>query len=63
MLKTLFNSALKIFYEWIETRRAIELENIQKQINQQQWKTTLEQHTHEADLAAGYNLSHFNTMQ
>lgn len=48
---------------WLETRRKAELERIQERLNQEQWKNSLANRAHETDLAAGYSLSHFNTMQ
>ena len=48
---------------WLEKRREAELVRIQEQLTQAQWKNSLANHAHEADLASGYNLSHFNTMQ
>jgi len=53
----------QLWSNWLEKRRIAEFKRIQAQLNQQQWKSSLSQRTHEADLAAGYNLSHFNTMQ
>ena len=52
-----------IWRQWLEKRREAELERIQEQLNQTQWQSSLAAKSHEADLAAGYNLSHFNTMQ
>jgi hypothetical protein len=54
---------LQLWAQWLEKRREAELARIQAQLDQMQWKNSLAKHTHEADLAAGYNLSHFNTMQ
>lgn len=53
----------QIWSRWLEKRREAELARIQEQLNQMQWQSSLANHAHEADLAAGYNLSHFNTMQ
>lgn len=53
----------RLWKQWLEKRRNAELERIQAQLDQAQWQNSLAKNTHEADLAAGYNLSHFNTMQ
>ncbi|GJQ37003.1 MAG: hypothetical protein HS100_01850 [Anaerolineales bacterium] len=50
-------------HDWLEKRRKAELERIQERLNQEQWQNSLANRAHESDLAAGYNLSHFNTMQ
>lgn len=63
MLKSLLYSIINAVTGWIEKRRVAEMNRIQAQLNQTQWQNSLANHTHEADLAAGYNLSHFNTMQ
>lgn len=52
-----------IWRQWLKKRREAELERIQEQLSQAQWQSSLQEKSHEADLAAGYNLSHFNTMQ
>jgi len=48
---------------WLEKRREIELTRIQERLTQEQWRNSPACRAHDADLAAGYNLSHFNTMQ
>lgn len=53
----------QLFMQWLAKRRATELEHIQARLAQIQWRDSLAKRSHEADLAAGYNLSHFNTMQ
>lgn len=52
-----------LWIQWLEKRRLAEIKRIQVELEQAQWQNALAKSTHEADLAAGYNLSHFNTMQ
>lgn len=59
----MFFTIRQFFLHWLEKRRAAEMKHIQEKLEQQQWQNSLQQRTHEADLAAGYNQSHFNTMQ
>ncbi|MEN9561968.1 MAG: hypothetical protein RIR73_212 [Chloroflexota bacterium] len=63
MKLTTFTFLRERWVHWLEKRREAELARIQEQLTQAQWQNALSNHTHEADLAAGYNLSHFNTMQ
>jgi hypothetical protein len=63
MLKSLLYSIINAVTGWIEKRRVTEMNHIQTRLNQIQWQSSMKNHTHEADLAAGYNLGHFNTMQ
>lgn len=63
MQTSFFLSVMNVWKHWLEKRRETELKRIQAQLAQAQWKNSLAQRTHEADLAAGYNLGHFNTMQ
>ena len=63
MLNSLLYSIINAITRWIEKRRVTEMNRIQTQLDQMQWQSSMNKHTHEADLAAGYNLSHFNTMQ
>jgi hypothetical protein len=63
MQKSLLLLVMNTWKRWLEKRREAELKRIQAQLDQAQWKNSLAQRTHEADLAAGYNLGHFNTMQ
>lgn len=63
MQTSFFLSVTNVWKRWLEKRREAELKRIQAQLDQAQWKNSLAQRTHEADLAAGYNLGHFNTMQ
>ena len=63
MLKSLLYSIITTVTRLIEKRRVAEMNRIQTQLNQTQWQNSMKNHIHEADLAAGYNLSHFNTMQ
>ena len=63
-MKFLFFHQIRQFWQgWLERRRKAELEQIQEQLNQEQWRNSLANRAHDADLAAGYGLSHFNTMQ
>lgn len=63
-MKDLFNFRIwQMWKHWLENRRKAELERIQERLNQEQWKNSLANRAHETDLAAGYSLSHFNTMQ
>ncbi|MCB0104150.1 MAG: hypothetical protein H6635_06270 [Anaerolineales bacterium] len=59
----MFYAIRQFLKRWLEKRRAAEMKRIQAKLEQQQWQNSLQQRTHEADLAAGYNQSHFNTMQ
>jgi len=59
----MFYAIRQFFKLWLAKRRAAEMEHLQAKIEQGQWKNSLQQRAHEADLAAGYNQSHFNTMQ
>ena len=63
MLNSLLYSIINAITRWIEKRRVAEMNRIQTQLDQMQWQSSINKHAHEADLAAGYNLSHFNTMQ
>jgi hypothetical protein len=63
MRQSLLLWVLDVWKRWLEKRREAELKRIQAKLTQAQWKNSLAQRTHEADLAAGYNLGHFNTMQ
>lgn len=63
MRRSLLLLVADVWNRWLEKRRETELKRIQAQLTQAQWKNSLAQRTHEADLAAGYNLGHFNTMQ
>lgn len=63
MKRATFTFLIELWVHWLEKRREAELARIQEQLTQAQWQNSLANHTHEADLAAGYNLSHFNTMQ
>lgn len=63
-MKTLFIFRIwHIWKHWLDNQRKTELERIQERLNQEQWQNSLANRAHESDLAAGYNLSHFNTMQ
>lgn len=59
----MFRKIYRIWHRWLEKRRQAELERMQELLNHEQWRSSLEKNSHEADLAAGYDLSHFNTMQ
>ncbi len=48
---------------WQAARKAQQIERLKKQIQQQAWRNSLAERTQQADLAAGYNMAHFNTMQ
>jgi hypothetical protein len=63
MQKSLLLLVMNTWKRWLEKRREAELKRIQAKLDQAQWKNSLAQRTHEADLAAGHNLGHFNTMQ
>jgi hypothetical protein len=54
---------LFLWEQWLEKRRELELKRLQAQLNQIQWRNSLAKRAHKADLASGYNLNHFNTMQ
>ena len=58
-----FSFLWQLLARWLGRRREAELARIQEQLTQAQWQNSLEKNSHEADLASGYNLSHFNTMQ
>ncbi|MBI3165715.1 MAG: hypothetical protein HYZ24_13615 [Chloroflexi bacterium] len=58
-----FNKLRQRWQDWLEKRRERELAQMQERLNQEQWRNSLADRAHDADLAAGYNLSHFNTMQ
>jgi hypothetical protein len=49
--------------DWLERRHIAELERIRARLEQDQWRNSLANRAHKADLAAGYSQSHFNTMQ
>lgn len=59
----MFRKIYRIWHQWLEKRRQTELEHVQERLTQEQWRSSLEKHSHEADLAAGYGLNHFNSMQ
>ncbi len=59
----MFHKIYHIWHRWLEKRRQTELERMQELLNQGQWRNSLANRTHNADLAAGYDLNHFNTMQ
>jgi hypothetical protein len=63
MRQSPFLLALNLWKRWLETRRAADLKHLQAKLDQMQWRNSLAKRTHDADLAAGYNLNHFNTMQ
>lgn len=48
---------------WLVRRREQQLAALQARLQQQAWQNSLAERSHKADLAAGYNLAHFNTMQ
>jgi hypothetical protein len=63
MPQSLVSLFVHILRDWLKKRREAEIKRLQARLNQSQWQNSLAKHTHEADLASGYNLSHFNTMQ
>lgn len=58
-----FRQIRRFWQSWLERRRKAELEQIQERLAQEQWRNSLVNRAHDADLSAGYNLNHFNTMQ
>lgn len=63
MQKTSISYLWQLWTRWLEKRREMELQRLQEKLTQDQWRNSLEKRSHDADLAAGYNLNHFNTMQ
>lgn len=63
MTISFFPRLVQSLQTWLDNRRKAELERIQERLNQEQWQNSLANRAHESDLAAGYGLSHFNTMQ
>jgi len=48
---------------WRQARLNFEIERQRKILTQSMWRNSLAERAQEADLASGYNQSHFNTMQ
>lgn len=63
VLKTFRHSLQTRWQAWLAARREKQLARLQASLQQQAWQNSLHERSHKADLAAGYNLNHFNTMQ
>jgi hypothetical protein len=54
---------LNLWRQFLARRRESELDRLQAELDQARWRNSLAEQTQDADLASGYNIDHFNTLQ